>query len=252
MRVGLVIALILGTVSIAEAQIAPNPFGPARPPEPMAEQETPTKVLPVAHAPAPALDPFGGPSEPRQRVESPKVIWIGPTAQADQKIREKMTAETKIQFINTPLEEITGYLHHLHGINVVISPKVWKQVGPEGNFAISINIEGIRLDSALDFMLDGFDLDWYIQGEMVVITTAEDAKSRMSLRAYSLRNLDGEKLVELLETTIAPDSWKANDGQGNLKVTPGNILTVWQNRRGHELVEATIDTFTQYHLEVSR
>lgn len=250
MRVGLVIALILGTVSIAEAQIDPNPFGPASLPEPMAEQETPTKVLPVAHAPA--LDPFDGPSEPRQHVESPKVIWIGPTAQADQKIREKMTAETKIQFISTPLEEITGYLHHLHDINVVISPKVWKQVGPEDNFEISINIEGIRLDSALDFMLDGFDLDWYIQGEMVVITTAEDAKSRMSLRAYALWNLDGEKLVELLETTIAPDSWKANDGQGHLKVTPGNILMVWQNRRGHELVEATIDKFTQNHLEVSR
>lgn len=251
MRIGLVVALILGTVSIAEAQVGANPFGPASLPEPKTDQETAAKVHPVAHMPVQAPDPFGGPSEPRQSVKQPKVIWIGPTAQADQKIREKMTAETKIQFIGTPLEEITRYLNQLHGMNVVISPKVRKHVGPEDEFEVSIDIEEIRLDSALDFMLEGLDLDWYIQGEMVVITTSEDANNRMSLRAYPLQNLDGEKLVELLETTVAPDSWKANDGQGQLKVTPGNTLMVWQNRHGHELVEATIDTFTQYHLDAS-
>ncbi len=248
MRIGLVVALILGSASIAEAQGGANPFGPAEFPEQKASQETSAKVLPIAHTPVPDPDPFGVPIAPGKPIERPKAIWIGPTAQADQNIRGKMTAETKIQFINTPLEEITRYLQQLHNLNVVISPKVWQQIGPEEDFEVSINIEGIRLDSALDFMLEGYDLDWYVQGEMIVITTTTDAAARMSLRAYPLWNIDGEKMVELLETTAAPDSWKANDGQGELKVTSGNILMVWQNRRGHELVEATIDLFTQRDL----
>ncbi|RCS40583.1 hypothetical protein DTL42_24745 [Bremerella cremea] len=227
MRYGLVIALILSTASLAQAQA---PFGPpvsGRPGE-----------LPAA------ANPFAEGSRDRS-IPQTKVVWVGPTAEIDQKLREKMTQETKIQFIDTPLEDVVNYLEALHGFNIVVSPKV-----PQSeDLLISLNIEGLRFDSTLSYMLEEHDLDWYIEGEILVVTTTADANARMSLRAYPLRSIDGAKLVEILEATVAPDTWKANREHGQLKLEEKhNTLLVWQNRRGHELVEATINVFLKHEL----
>lgn len=220
-----------------------NPFGPsvASGPGGLPMTSAPSPA-PIAPKPPQAADPFAAAPSDRS-IPQTKVVWIGPTAEIDQKLRAKMTQETKIQFIDTPLEEVVHYLKSLHGFNIVVSPKVPRSE----DLLITLNIEGLHLDSALSYMLEGNDLDWYIDGELLVITTTADANARMSLRAYPLRNIDGTKLVEIIETTVAPDTWKANRGKGQLKVAEKhNTLLVWQNRRGHELVEATINTLLKH------
>lgn len=238
MRLGYVIALVLGFVSSGHAQRAYDPFGPSITTVPA----EPKHVLPAVPKSNSKSKPYAE-SSSDDGSQLVKAFWIGATADEDQAVRERMKQETKIQFIETPLEEVVGYLKNLHGFNIVISPRVYEQIGPPHEVTVTLNIEGIRLDSALNYLLKSLELDWYIHDEMLVITTADVVEKRMTLRAYPLRNVDGGDITQLLESTANPDSWKANGGQGQMKLSSRNILFVWQNRHGHELVEATIDMF---------
>lgn len=151
-----------------------------------------------------------------------------------------MTNETKIQFINTPLPEVIGYLKQLHHMQIIATAHVQSQRKNQDEILVTMNIEDLPLDSALDFLTDSYGLGWYVEGGMVVITTEQEANQRMSSRLYSLKGANEPRLIETIQETLEPSSWEANGGQGRLSALSEGQIVVWQNRRGHELVEALV------------
>ena len=171
-----------------------------------------------------------------------RVRWVGAAAELSQRLGEKVQQqETKVQFIDTPLVEAVGYLKQLHGIEIQIDQRALKDVGLNGDLPITRNMEGITLEAALDKITEAEQLGWYVEHGMLMITSDEAARQRMSVRIYELPTIATAGLEDALLKTVAPESWTKVGGTGNVVLLPEeDLLVVRQNRAGHALVESLL------------
>ncbi len=123
------------------------------------------------------------------RKEKYGSVDLASTGTAEQKIFQQLEAETKIQFIDTPLEEVVGYLKQLHGIEIQIDNRALEDVGLSTDTPVTRNIEGISLRSALRLMLKELDLTYIVANEVLMITTPEEAESELITKVYPVADL---------------------------------------------------------------
>ncbi|PQO27549.1 hypothetical protein C5Y96_18650 [Blastopirellula marina] len=123
------------------------------------------------------------------RKEKYGSVDLASTGSAEQKIFQQLESETKIQFIDTPLEEVVGYLKQLHGIEIQIDNRALEDVGLSTDTPVTRNIEGISLRSALRLMLKELDLTYIVANEVLMITTPEEAESELITKVYPVADL---------------------------------------------------------------
>ncbi|MFN3152005.1 hypothetical protein [Bremerella sp.] len=123
------------------------------------------------------------------RKEKYGSVDLASTGSTEQKIFQQLEAETKIQFIDTPLEEVVGYLKQLHGIEIQIDNRALEDVGLSTDTPVTRNIEGISLRSALRLMLKELDLTYIVANEVLMITTPEEAESELITKVYPVADL---------------------------------------------------------------
>ena len=191
-------------------------------------------------------DPFVKRSTTAKRIEpqpSQFVRWLGASAKMDQQIDAKIRHQvTKIQFIDTPVDEVVGYLRQLHGFNIVLDQEAMKSHGLKVDMPITRNIEGLTLHSALNILCDENGLGWYVENEAIMVTSAKAANEHMTVRAYELEMMPGiEEVALAIPNAISPATWKAPDGASISQVPSWNVLLVRHNRIGHELIESLVE-----------
>jgi hypothetical protein len=97
------------------------------------------------------------------------------------------------------------------------------------------NLKQVRLDWALRWLLKQRDLDYYVEGEVLVITTADKAKATNCTVIYPIGDLtetghtgsaadanvpDYDGVLNTITATIAPSSWDAAGGNGSIAMLP--------------------------------
>ena len=104
----------------------------------------------------------------RMRTEKEKQI--------EQKLR---TQSISINFKNTPLDEVVGYLQTYTGINFDIDTRAMREASIDPKMEINSTLKDIRLVSALEVMLNKANLRWVINNEVVQITTQKGAAGKL-------------------------------------------------------------------------
>ncbi|PQO29552.1 hypothetical protein DTL21_26235 [Bremerella cremea] len=123
------------------------------------------------------------------RKEKYGSVDLASTGTAEQKIFQQLDAETKIQFIDTPLEEVVGYLKTLHGIEIQIDNRALEDMGLTSDMPVTRNIEGISLRSALRLMLKELELTYIVANEVLMITTQDEADAELITKVYPVADL---------------------------------------------------------------
>ncbi|RCS54678.1 hypothetical protein DTL42_05995 [Bremerella cremea] len=123
------------------------------------------------------------------RKEKYGSVDLASTGTAEQKIFQQLDAETKIQFIDTPLEDVVNYLKTLHGIEIQIDNRALEDLSLTSDMPVTRNIEGISLRSALRLMLKELDLTYIVANEVLMITTQEEADSELITKVYPVADL---------------------------------------------------------------
>lgn len=123
------------------------------------------------------------------RKEKYGSIDLASTGRAEQEIFRQLDAETKLAFIDTPLEEVVSYLKQLHGIEIQIDTRALDDVGLTTDTPVTRNLEGITLRSALRLMLKELDLTYIVANEVLMITTPEEAESELITKVYPVADL---------------------------------------------------------------
>ena len=101
---------------------------------------------------------------------------------------------------------------------------------------------GDRLDDRPVYQLlnrlTGLELDWWLDGRVLHISTEEDAQSRLDTRTYRIGALldagyDADSIIDLITSTTHADTWAENGG-GEAEVRAiGDVLFVSQTTRIH-------------------
>jgi hypothetical protein len=77
----------------------------------------------------------------------------------------------------------------MHSFPILLNAKKLEEVGVNLDTPITKRVGGLRLKTALDIILDQLELAYTVQDEYVMITTKEDAQSRLEIRVYDCRDL---------------------------------------------------------------
>jgi len=125
-------------------------------------------------------------SESRKKYASVDLSESGP---AERKIRTALEEETKVEFVETPLQDVLDFLRDQHDIEIQLDSKALDDDAIAQDTPISMDIKGISLRSALRLMLEPLNLTYVIKNEVLQITTKTKAETDLATKVYPVADL---------------------------------------------------------------
>ena len=182
-------------------------------------------------------------------------VFCEPLGPAEKAIQSKLAKRVDFTFDETPLAAVVDKIREHYGIEAQLYTYRLKDVSIDSKSTIiSQQAKGITLRSALNRSLDEHDLTWLVQNEMLLITTADHAKSVLEVRLYPIGDLVSrhqgdpmganggtapvpDEFSSMVSATIDPSTWSQVGGQGEIETYDiGTILIVSQSQATQEKI----------------
>jgi hypothetical protein len=172
-------------------------------------------------------------------------------------VQHALAEPADFSFDDRPLKEVADFIADHFKISVLLDEKSLNDAGVTGDTAITENIKDLSLRSALYLGLAPKHLAWVENSaNVLMITTADVAKSHVILKVYDVRGLaepandfsaepvsaavagschgssitfstqpgSWDGLREVITSTVSPASWADNGGGGSLSVFDGDLI----------------------------
>jgi hypothetical protein len=207
------------------AALAAYRIGYADPPEPAAGDDQPPEARPKQWQPLM--------SPPRRR--NVKRAGKAPTAE-ELKIEQSLSDDVSVNFEDAPLSDVVKCIGNLAEINIFLDIAGLEDEGVTANTTVSLNVEGIRLKSALNLLLEPLRLGYTVKDDVLKITSRMKQQGELVTVNYPVADLvlpgrsalpgdaggkpdvqaDFSSLMNRISTTIQPDSWEERTGPGSM------------------------------------
>jgi len=180
----------------------------------------------------------------KPRIKPPEQCAAGPfvspelssVSEKTQRIRRALQTQVELQFPDNTLEEVRSYLSQIHGIEVVIDEPRLKFVNRSGEDTVHVSLANVTLAKALEKILEettpGDQLDFVIDDDKLVITTADAASDRTETRLFGLQEF---LAAGMNAQDLAQAARQVADTEHGVVAT-GNILVVTLNQRSQEKI----------------
>ncbi len=171
---------------------------------------------------------------PPMQVELPPTATIASgavlnTDEAESRIKAVLNSPTTFHFKKASLTEVAAYFSALHKIPVKLDLRALDDVSlsPKAGL-VTADLSRVSLRSALRIILGELDLTYVIRDEILMITTPEEAELQEVTKLYPVGDLVGYKdpsgeawsdfdtLIELINSTVEPESWEEVGGPGSI------------------------------------
>jgi hypothetical protein len=127
-------------------------------------------------AQTPKVDPFA----PAPRVDAPP---------QEPTLQEKLDKRISFDVVELPLRDVIAYLKQETGIQSVLQLKKLDEASISADTPITKSLENVRVSTLLDLLLMDLELTYVEKDGLLLITTPEDAESRLEIRVYDCRDL---------------------------------------------------------------
>jgi len=96
---------------------------------------------------------------------------------------------TKCDFLNVPLKEAVAGLQAAHGLKIVFDEAALHDWRISVDSPVTLQLNGVRLESALNLLTEQLELGWYVDGDHVAITHRVDAQEKLREIVYDVSEL---------------------------------------------------------------
>jgi hypothetical protein len=172
-----------------------------------------------------------------------------PRAQAaEQQIRSALQRPVSWNFRETPLKKVAEVLSGHFGFSVRIDEKGLKDAAVSEEMPVNLQLQNVSCETALNAALHSYNLDWFVEGETVVITTQDAANCYLVTRVYPVLDLvksrskhdrtnDADSLINIITSTVAAPTWSQVGGQGSADYfASAGTLLISQTRDVHDQI----------------
>lgn len=97
--------------------------------------------------------------------------------------------EVANDFSDTPLEEVAHTLSEQGGFPIWIDNRALEDYGLTADAPISLPKRNRTLRHTLNLICESFELEWFIDGEVLRITTPDEVESELTITIYPVRDL---------------------------------------------------------------
>ena len=170
-----------------------------------------------------------------------------------ERLEQALQRRGSIEAVEMPLRDFADRLSHQFGVPIDLDVKKLEEAGVNQDSPINKRLESIPLESILQHGLNDVELTFTIRNHVILITTPEEAESRLTTKVYPVRDLvayrtsqagklgydeDYDSLIELITTTIQPDSWDEVGGPGSISgFENASSLVISQTDEVHRAIE---------------
>jgi hypothetical protein len=184
-----------------------------------------------------------------------------------EKLEAALRRRGSLDAVETPLRDVVAHLKTQFEVPILLAEKSLTDGGVNIDTPVTRQLRAIPLESILTLLLDELELDYMVREGVILISTPEDieAPDRMETRVYPVKDLvvfraarrrdvssgggaqgerlDFTQLVDLIETTIAPESWSSVGGPGAISVFDNaEAIVVSTTCRSHREIEGLLAT----------
>jgi len=171
-------------------------------------------------------------------VRSP-VVGRSPGLVSDS-VAAALEKTTRLEFFETPLNQVVDFLRDRSKLDIQVDEKSLADVGVALDVPITMKVKDVRLCSALSLLLAPLDLTWRANENRIQIMTPETEESNLALVFYPvddlLANSSADALIDVIASTVAPDSWDEVGGPGSMHLGVRGTLDVRQTFAVHRQV----------------
>jgi hypothetical protein len=110
-------------------------------------------------------------------------------AASDEIVEKALLTRVTLDVEDAPLYDIVEQWARQLDINVLVDYKALNDVGIDPTTPVDCKVTNLPLRSALKCLLRPLDLTWIVQDGSLVVTTPEEAETRLSTRVYDVSSL---------------------------------------------------------------
>lgn len=160
-----------------------------------------------------------------------------------------------LEFSGAPLNEVVNFVRDEYNIEVQLDLPALDDLGISSEEHIDVNLRNISLGAALRILLRQLDLTYVIDNEVLLITSEEEALTRLQVAVYPVGDILAAKeadiggeaanhqpermelLIDVIISTVAADTWVDNGGPDAeiCPLQPG-LLVVSQTQDVHRQI----------------
>jgi hypothetical protein len=160
--------------------------------------------------------------------------WVN----VDEKVEAVLEETSSVQFNESPLIDALQFLGKQHGIQINIDTFRLEELGLSSDVPVTADLADTKLRTVLETILKDLDLTTTIKGEILQVTTQEAAESALLTRIYLLAGTglpqsDVTQAIQLIQTSIASDTWEAMGG-------PSTISPIYNGEESSLVVSTTL------------
>jgi hypothetical protein len=162
-------------------------------------------------------------------------------------VRKALEKDLTCTFMETPLEEAAKFLQKETRVPVVLDRRSLAGLGVGSDTPLTFAFKDIALQDVLAMGLKDVGLTYKVADDVLLVTAPESESSHLTWAIYPVgdlvtagRTVDG--LVQMLTTTVAPDSWDAVGGPGAVRGIRGiaHALVITQSCHVHRQIAALL------------
>jgi len=144
------------------------------------------------------------------------------------RIEQALDSSLDLDFTDTALKDVVDYLQEKLGIPVQLDVKALTDAGVTSDTTFTFKLKNVTARVGLRDMFEAKDLNFVIEHEVILITTADVGKANTVTFLYPVGDLVGnpdfagpgkdsyDALTDAITTTVRPSSWADNGGNGSI------------------------------------
>ena len=172
--------------------------------------------------------------------------WWRQTPETDA-VRKALEQKLTCEFRETTLTEFLQFLQSNTQIPMLLDRRSIDEAGVPADAPLTATFEDVALQDILTMVLKDVDLTYTVTDDVLLVTTPDFESYQLTWAIYPIGDLvtagrSAEALIQMLTTTVAPESWEAVGGPGAVRGIRGvtQALVITQSCDVHRQIAALL------------
>jgi hypothetical protein len=197
--------------------------------------------------------PSGDIEFPKDFRERTKNRGSAPSLTAKEKaIITALDTPITVSFKDSRFQDVIDYLSTLIGQQILLDNNALEEAKITYETPVTVKVKGVAVRTLLRKVLGDFGLAYMIKEQTIQVTSALKARETMITRTYNVGDIvdtggldsirfgnpgiqavqivqNVNAIIDLIQTSVDPESWKKNGGNGTIVFHPGTMSLVIRN-----------------------
>jgi hypothetical protein len=175
-----------------------------------------------------------------------------PLTKKEKTILQALNTPVTVAFKESRFQDVIDYLSTLISQPILLDKDALEEAKITYDTPVTLKVKGVTVRTLLRKVLGDFGLAYMVKEETIQVTSALKARETMITRSYNIGDIvdtggldslrfgapaigaaqivqNVNAIIDLIQTSVDPESWKKNGGQGTIVFNPGTMSLIIRN-----------------------